>query len=181
MPETKGPKNIGKNLKKLRAIKGITLQDVSNITGLSVSFLSLVENGKSGISLANLQNILKCYDTSIHDFIDPPEAVKVVASEEARVVRCEEAKRIHTFADDVKVLSLVHGAKDKKIWPGLFIMEPGTTIGPFNHEGEEFSYMIQGKIEVTLTNTQTGNTEKYIITEGDTIYYPSTYLHTYVN
>lgn len=176
-----GPKNIGKHLKRLRTAKGITLQDVSNATGLSVSFLSLVENGKSGISLANLQKILKCYDTAIHNLIDTSDDVKVVKSEEARIVRSEEAKRIHSDTDDVKILSLVKGARNKKIWPGLFIMEPGTTIGPFNHEGEEFSYMIQGKIEVTLTNTQTGDTERYIITEGDTIYYPSTYLHTYVN
>ena len=176
-----GPKNIGEHLKKLRAAKGITLQDVSNTTGLSVSFLSLVENGKSGISLANLQKILKCYDTAIHDLIDTSDDVRVVKSEEARVVRSEEAKRIHSDTDDVKILSLVKGVRNKRIWPGLFIMEPGATIGPFNHEGEEFSYMIQGKIDVTLTNTQTGDTEKYIITEGDTIYYPSTYLHTYVN
>jgi len=192
-----GPKNIGEHLKKLRAAKGITLQDVSNATGLSVSFLSLVENGKSGISLANLQKILKCYDTAIHNFIDESknmkdvkfeetrglrsEKTKVVRSEEERVVKSEEAKRIESDTDDVKVLSLVKGARSKKIWPGLFIMEPRSTIGPFNHEGEEFSYMIQGKIEVTLTNQETGDTEKYIITEGDTIYYPSTYLHTYVN
>ncbi|MBT8489939.1 MAG: XRE family transcriptional regulator [Deltaproteobacteria bacterium] len=184
-----GPKNVGENLKKRRTVKGITLQDVSNATGLSVSFLSLVENGKSGISMANLQKILKCYDTSINDLIDTSEEVKVVKSEnvkgvkygDARIVRSEEAKRIHSDTDDVKILSLVKGARSKKIWPGLFIMGPGTTIGPFNHEGEEFSYMIQGKIEVTLTNQETGDTEKYIITEGDTIYYPSTYLHTYVN
>lgn len=175
-------KKIGQNIKKLRLEKGITLQDVSDATGLSVSFLSLVENGKSGISLANLQKILKCYDTSVHDFIDDTgNDKKVLKSEKLRVVRSEEAKRIRTDTDEVKVLSLVHGARDKKIWPGLFIMEPGTTIGPFNHEGEEFTYMIQGKIEVTLVNTQTGETEKYIITEGDTIYYPSTFLHTYVN
>ncbi len=182
MSEINGPENIGKNIKKLRLGKGITLQDVSDATGLSVSFLSLVENGKSGISLANLQKILKCYDTSIHDLIDTSvEDMKVVKSRDSRVVRAEEAKRIRSDMDEVKVLSLVRGARNKKMWPGLFIMEPGATIGPFNHDGEEFTYMIQGKIDVTLINTQTGDTEKYIITEGDTIYYPSTYLHTYVN
>ena len=182
MNDTIEHKKIGQNIKKLRLEKGITLQDVSDATGLSVSFLSLVENGKSGISLANLQKILKCYDTSVHDFIDDTEnEKKVVKSEKLRVVRAEEANRIYSYADDAKVLSLVHESRSKKIWPGLFIMDPGTTIGPFQHEGEEFSYMIQGKIEVTLVNTETGETEKYIITEGDTIYYPSTFLHTYVN
>jgi transcriptional regulator with XRE-family HTH domain len=182
MSETSQLKNIGENIKKLRLGKGITLQDVSDVTGLSVSFLSLVENGKSGISLANLQKILKCYGTSIHDLIDKSvEDTKVVKSKGSRVVRAEEAKRIRSDMDEVKILSLVRGAKSKKIWPGLFIMEPGSTIGPFSHDGEEFAYIILGKIEVTLMNSRTGDTEKYILTEGDTIYYSSTYLHTYVN
>jgi transcriptional regulator with XRE-family HTH domain len=175
-------KKIGQNIKKLRLAKGITLKNVADATGLSVSFLSLVENGKSGISLANLQKILKCYDTSLHGFIDKTEeGRKVVKSDKSRVVRAEEAKRIYSYADDAKVMSLVNEPRSKKIWPGLFIMDPDTTIGPFNHAGEEFSYVIQGKFEVTLVNTETGETEKYIITEGDTIYYHSTFLHTYVN
>lgn len=45
----------------------------------------------------------------------------------------------------------------------------------------QFSYIIQGKVEVTLTNSRTGEVEKYILTEGDTIYHPSTFLHKYVN
>lgn len=173
MNKNKTLQDAGESLKKLRAEKGITLQDVSNATGLSVSFLSLVENGKSGISFGNMQKILKCFDSSIHDLIDTVDGV--------RVVKFEEAERIRSDTDGVKILSLVKGAKNKKIWPGYFIMEPGAAMGEFQHEGEEFSHVIQGKIEVTLTEPTTGEKEKYILTEGDTIYYPSNYLHKYVN
>lgn len=177
-------KDISQKLKKLRSLKGNTLQEVSDATGLSVAFLSLVENSKSGISLANLQKIMKYYGTSINDLIDlEEEAVGKdrADSQAARVVRFEEAKRIRSYKDDVKVLSLVRRTKDKKMWPGLFIMEPGATMGPFNHEGEEFAHIIQGKVEIVLSDPQTGEAEKYILTEGDTIYYPSTLDHTYVN
>lgn len=165
--------NFGQRLKKLRKLKNVTLQEVSDTTGLSVSFLSLVENGKSGISLANMQKILKRFDSSIHDLID--------TTEDERVVKAEDAQRILSDIDNVKVLSLVRKAKDKKIWAGLFIMEPGTTIGEFQHEGEEFSHIIHGKVEVTLTDPASGKIEKYILTEGDTIYHPSNFLHKYVN
>ena len=166
-------RDAGQKLKKLRAAKGITLQDVSNATGLSVSFLSLVENGKSGISFSNMQKILQCFDSTIHDLIDTVDGV--------RVVRFEDAERIRSDIDGVRVLSLVKAAKNKKIWPGYFIMEPGSSMGEFQHEGEEFAHIIQGKIEVTLTDPKTAEKEKYILTEGDTIYYPSTHLHKYVN
>ena len=167
------PGSMGENLKKQRLLKGITLQEVANRTGLSVSFLSLVENGKSGISFANMQKILKCFDSSIHDLID--------ASNGMRVVRAEDSEQIFSDTDACRIISLVKGSKNKKIWPGLFIMEPGAVIGEFQHEGEEFSYIIQGKVEVTLTNPKTGDVEKYILTEGDTIYHPSTLLHKYAN
>jgi transcriptional regulator with XRE-family HTH domain len=167
------PGRLGENLKKQRLLKGITLQEVANRTGLSVSFLSLVENGKSGISFANMQKILKCFDSAIHDLID--------ATNGQRVVRAEDSEQIFSDTDACRIISLVKGSKNKKIWPGLFIMEPGATIGDFQHEGEEFSYIIQGKVEVTLTNPETGDVEKYILTEGDTIYHPSTFLHKYVN
>lgn len=165
--------NVGQRLKKLRTERGVTLQDVSVATGLSISFLSLFENGKSGISLANLQKILKLFNSSIHDLID--------AAEDDRVVKYEEARAILSDSGDVKILSLVKKARDKKMWAGLFIMEPGSTIGEFQHEGEEFSHIIQGKAEVTLKDPESGKVEKYILTEGDTIYHPSSFLHTYVN
>lgn len=165
--------NFGQRLKKLRKLRKVTLQEVSDATGISVSFLSLVENGKSGISLANMQKILKRFDSSIHDLID--------TTDDDRVVTAEDAKRILSDIDNVKILSLVKKAKNKKIWAGLFIMEPGTMIGEFQHEGEEFSHIIQGKVEVTLTDPSSGKIEKYILTEGDTIYHPSNMLHKYVN
>ena len=167
------PKNAGERIKKLRKEKRITLRDVSKATGLSVSFLSLFENGKSGISFSNMQKILKCFDSSIHDLIDIENGI--------RVVKYEEAKRIRSDTDGVKILSLVKSSINKKIWPGFFIMEPGSSMGEFQHEGEEFAHVIQGKLEVALTDPKTEEKEKFILTEGDTIYYPSNYLHKYAN
>jgi transcriptional regulator with XRE-family HTH domain len=165
--------DIGQRLKKLRTDRGVTLQEVADATGLSISFLSLFENGKSGISLSNLQKILRLFNSSVHDLID--------TTEDNRVVKYEEAKKIESGSGELTVLSLVKNARTKKMWAGLFIMEPGSTIGEFQHDGEEFSHIIQGKAEVTLTDPASGKVEKYILTEGDTIYHPSNFLHKYVN
>ncbi len=166
-------KNAGEQIKSLRKEKGMTLNDISNTTGLSISFLSLVENGKSGISFSNMQKVLKCFDCSIHNLIDEENG--------NRLVRFEEAQKIESEEDNVQILSLVISSRNKKIWPGLFIMEPGSSLGEFQHEGEEFAHVLQGKIEVILTNPNSKEKEKYILTEGDTIYYPSDFSHKYVN
>jgi len=166
-------RDIGQKIKMLRSERGITLQEVSEATGLSVSFLSLFENGKSGISLANLQKILKLLNSAIHDLVD--------VSEDERLVRYEEARALVSEAGGTKVLSLVKNARSKKIWAGLFIMDPDSSTGEFEHVGEEFAHIIQGKAEVTLTDPETGKEEKYILTEGDTLYYPSNLRHRYTN
>ncbi len=167
------PKDAGEQIRTLRKEKGITLKYIADATGLSISFLSLVENGKSGISFSNMQKILKCFDSSIHDLMENDNG--------KRVVKFEEAKKIRSDADNVKILSLVINSRNKKIWPGLFIMEPGSSMGEFQHQGEEFAHVLQGKIEVTLKNPKNKEIEKYILTEGDTIYYSSDYFHKYLN
>jgi transcriptional regulator with XRE-family HTH domain len=167
------PNSFGGQIKSLRKENRITLKDISKATGLSVSFLSLVENGKSGISFSNMQKILKCFNRSIHDLAGE--------NNRKRLVRFEEAQKIKSEADNVQILSLTINSKNRKMWPGLFTMEPGSSMGEFRHEGDECAHVIQGKVEVTLTNPDSKEEEKYILTEGDTIYYSSDYFHKYRN
>jgi transcriptional regulator with XRE-family HTH domain len=165
---------FGTTLKLLRLNRGITLQELSNATGLSVSFLSLVENDKTGISFSNMQKILKFLDFTIADLLNH-------SNSGGRVVKLDDAKSIGPDIEHVEIFELVRDPKEKKIWPGYFVMEPGASIGPMQHEGEEFSHIIEGTIEVVLNDPQSGKKEVYILQQGDTIYYQSTYLHTYIN
>src|SRR5699024_11472383 len=49
---------IGEKIKKLRFERGMTLKDLSDKTGLSVSFLSQIERGSSSIAITSLKKLL---------------------------------------------------------------------------------------------------------------------------
>jgi len=165
---------IGEKIKLIRLNRGVTLQEVSKETGLSVSFLSLFENNKTDVSFSNMQKILQCFNLTIGDILNNNNS-------DGRLVSLSDAKSIGPDAEGVEILELVKDAKKKKIWPGYFVMEPGSSIGPMQHKGEEFSHVIQGTIEVILNDQKSEKKEVYLLQKGDTIYYPSMYLHTYVN
>lgn len=55
---------VGERIKKLRKIRGFTLKDMHEKTGISVSFLSDIENGRSKPSLPRLKDISDALETT---------------------------------------------------------------------------------------------------------------------
>jgi transcriptional regulator with XRE-family HTH domain len=65
------PERIGEQVKKRRKEKALTLQAISDLSGLSVSYLSQIENGSTTPSLKSLARIAKSLDVPIVSlFID---------------------------------------------------------------------------------------------------------------
>lgn len=56
---------LGSQLKKLRLEKEFSIQDLSNLCGLSISYISLIERNKRDISFKILQNICLHLNISI--------------------------------------------------------------------------------------------------------------------
>ncbi len=52
------PKLLGENIRRLRATRDATLDSIALKTGLSKSFLSLVESGKRKIKTDDLRRVL---------------------------------------------------------------------------------------------------------------------------
>lgn len=62
--------DIGKRLKKLRKDKGYTLKQLSEICGLSVSFISDIENSRRNPSIENLDKLATALTVSVNNFFD---------------------------------------------------------------------------------------------------------------
>lgn len=61
--------NIGIKLKQLRTDKGLTLKQLAEITKLSISFISDIENGRRNPSLENLNILASALDVSSETLI----------------------------------------------------------------------------------------------------------------
>lgn len=60
--------NIGEQLKKLRDEKGKTLKEVAKVTGLSDSYINLMENNKREPTISALKKLAPYYGVSLGFF-----------------------------------------------------------------------------------------------------------------
>ena len=90
--------------------------------------------------------------------------------ESRRMVRARERK-VLVPNPGVQMELLAFGKKVME--PHLFRIAPGADSGgSYSHEGEEFIYVLQGKIEVWIDEI-----ENYVLEAGDSLYFESTHAH----
>lgn len=75
--------NIPSQLRLMRSVRGLTLADVATGTGLSVSYLSDLERGRTNPSIETLEKIATFYGVELFiSFVgDIPDTVKVKTSD----------------------------------------------------------------------------------------------------
>lgn len=63
------PDKLGRNLRRLRIACDLTLDETARRSGLSKSFLSMLESGKRSVRMTDLRRILSCYRYSLGRFL----------------------------------------------------------------------------------------------------------------
>ncbi len=84
MTSTELSLGLGAALRKARGARSLALSEVSAATGISASFLSLVENGRSDITIGRLVRLVDFYGLSLADLIQdtPPADPDIVRRDE---------------------------------------------------------------------------------------------------
>ncbi|MGH3087190.1 MAG: MerR family transcriptional regulator [Rubrobacteraceae bacterium] len=161
-------RKVGKRLRQLRVRRRKTLKEVSEATGLSVSFLSALERGSSGASIASLRAVMKAYGANWREVFD------VEPKERSRLVR----------PDGRPAMQWPNGVRSEDLATTGSLMDPTTMYLPphtgsgehFSHTGEEFIYVLSGILFVDLKDE---NRETYRLASKDSLYFPSSIPHTW--
>jgi quercetin dioxygenase-like cupin family protein/DNA-binding Xre family transcriptional regulator len=161
---------IGGRLKAVRLARKLSLADVSAATDVSTSFLSLIENDKSDITFSRLIRLVEFYGISVIDLL--PEN----GSEDSFVVRASEQRHVESAVEGID-LFVLSTKPDRSMMPVLVVFEPGGgTIETAAHPGEDFIYVLEGTIELTLEGH-----EATLLRKGDSAYYRSERKHAFRN
>lgn len=156
-------------LRDLRLERKLSLAGVSEATGLSSSFLSLIENGKSDITFSRLYKLVQFYGVSLLD-IAPATNV------EPAVVRAGERRHIHSPSEGIDMYLLTPDT-DRTMMPVIVVYQPGAEISEAaKHPGEDFVHVIEGRFLIEVE----GN-EPVILETGDSVYYKATLPHSTKN
>ena len=132
---------IGERIRNLRQSSNLTQEELADRAGLTKGFISQIERDLTSISLDSLIQLLEALDENISDFFREASAEKIVYREQDRVPI--EKERIEKFE------LLVPGATNRRFEPVLLTLKQGqATPQERPHEGEEFGYVIRGKIDL---------------------------------
>ncbi|GAB4335799.1 MAG: XRE family transcriptional regulator [Candidatus Abyssubacteria bacterium] len=165
--------HVGEKVKKLREEKGMSLAELAEKSGFSSALLSQIENHMISPPLGTLIKLAGAMDVSIgHFFEDKADAPFVI-------VRAEERRHVSRVASKEGVKfgyryeSLAQDKKNRFMEPFLVTLEPATKKdrNAYSHEGEEFIFVLDGEMEVTLED----HTD--VLKPGDCIYFDSRLRH----
>ncbi len=141
MPRPKKASPIGQRIKSARTRKKITLDQLANETGCRIEFLKEIESGTEMPPVGTLLQICRALHIDSGDLLQAPES--------ARDKRADAyTKRTQNYA----YTTLTPGAEHKHLKAfriQVKAMQEHQGVG-YQHEGEEFVYVLKGRIEVTV-------------------------------
>ena len=148
---------IGEKLKRLRVKNQLTLEELANRSELTKGFLSQVERNLTSPSIATLADILEALGTTLGEFFAEEKDERVVFS---------AADFFENEQEDYKISYIVPNAQKNDMEPILLELSKGgcsEELAP--GEGEEFGYVLQGKVILHYGERE------YTLKKGQTFYY----------
>ncbi|MGD9365494.1 MAG: XRE family transcriptional regulator [Desulfobacteraceae bacterium] len=162
---------IGGRIKKLREQKGLSIAELSQLTGFDEKMLQDIESGDVCPQLGTVIKLSKALDSALQRLI----------SEEGRhlyiVTRASERKEI-TRSTTKKgqraaytYMSLAPEVKGRHMEPLIVELEALPDDDRSVHEGDEFIYVLQGEVMLDIGD------DHFELRPGDSAYYLSTTPH----
>lgn len=163
MPARKKSLPIGKRLLKMRREKKLTLKNLANETGLSMEKISQIEKGETIPPVAVILQLSRALD------IDSG----ILLREEKKQVGKQSDTDYQKRTEDYTYETLTPEARHKHLKAFKISIDPKSDHKgvSYQHMGEEFVYVLKGKIEVTVGEN------KNILTPGNSLHFNSSIVH----
>ncbi len=170
-PASLNVEEIGIRIKTIREEKGISLQDLSKLTGFEVEALSDIEANRFQPQLGTIIKLSKALDSAFG------RIVSGVGSKLYSVTRKNERKTISrstSYRDQKPVYlykSLAPEVKGRHMESLIVQLEENPGAEMSIHEGEEFIYVLDGVASLKI------GADVFELEAGDSVYYLSTTPH----
>ena len=159
--------DLGIRLRNLRTERGLSLSQLEAATDISSSFLSLVESGKSDITISRLVRLADFFDVELGDLVDGGR----VERRPLEVVRDGEGSVLTSSTEGITTRFLGH--QRWQLSPRVSDYEAGGTIEiaggeqaarEILHHRELFIYVVSGTFEITVHDE-----EPVTVSRGDAV------------
>ncbi len=157
---------LGRRLRRLREEKGLSLQNLANETGFNTTFLEDIEEEKRIPPVGALLKVARALGVESGFFLKEEKDELDAAAE-----RRQEETRKRTESYSYRMLT--QDAANKHLKGFHITIDPRSHhAGPsYQHEGEEFVYVLKGEVEVTV-----GENLNHLRL-GDSLHFNSSIIH----
>jgi transcriptional regulator with XRE-family HTH domain len=165
---------IGEKITLLRNLKKFEPNDLASRAGLSVTQLNLIESGTSIPSLGVLIRIARALGIRLGTLLDDTE------KEGPSIIRATNWQSGYSFStnedrnrEHLTFYNMAPNKAGRHMEPFIVDILPGDSksLPKSSHEGEEFIYVMEGKITVAY------GTDVFDLEKGDCIYLDSIVEH----
>jgi transcriptional regulator with XRE-family HTH domain len=159
---------LGAKLRSLRLERQLSLTTVAASTGISSSFLSLVENGKNDLTVARLIRLVSYYGVSVSDLLPEEE------EQPAEILRREHQRYIPSRSEKMDLYLMTHEG-NRAMTPVMATYEVGGGTNEFlTYDSEQWDFVLEGTLVLIFEGD-----EPIVLNAGDSAYYSARRPHKY--
>jgi transcriptional regulator with XRE-family HTH domain len=159
---------LGPLLRKRRRQLGLTLRQLCGRAGLSVGYLSQVENDKAVPTLGTLAQIAAGLEVGLDYFVAQPKPADALS-------RAQRRPRFSLPGSPIVYEAISSDYPGSELSSYILHVPPGYVSETATHEGEEIIIILDGEIEQTLGG------EVIAMRVGDSLHYSGATPHSWAN
>ncbi|MGN1078221.1 MAG: helix-turn-helix domain-containing protein [Candidatus Gallimonas sp.] len=158
---------LGNKLRDMRQRKNLTQEELADRCELTKGYISQLENDLTSPSIATLVDILNALGSNLSDFFHEEAEEKVVFP---------RSEYIEKQSDGMLFSWVIPNAQKNMMEPVLVELDAGAaTQTDFPHEGEEFGYVLEGRIAIVRAD------KSHVAKKGESFYFTANKEHRIVN
>jgi len=167
----RGVEDVGGRIRKIREEKGISLEELSRLTGFEVSFLARLEKNEAQPQLGTVIKLSKALDSAFGRLVSGvgDKLYSITRKNERRTVSRSTSgkgqKQVYTYK------SLAPDVKGRHMEALIVRLEEDPDKEISVHDGEEFIFVLDGVVALEIGE------DKFELEPGDSAYYLSTTPH----
>lgn len=158
---------LGARLRALRLSQGLSLREAAARSGLSHSFIRLVEAGESEIAVSRLVQLADVYGAI------PADLLSTIHEPSVEFTPLPAGYTIPSDTNEVTVTFLA--SPSWRMQPVRVELEPGGKLEGLCHGGEEWWHCISGRPTLRIEGVE------YPMKAGDTLFLPDHFEHSFLN
>lgn len=157
---------IGNKIKRLRLQLNLSQAELADRCELTKGYISQLENDLTSPSISALCDILSALGTDLAEFFKREDDGQVVFSADDFIEKKDGGMLLKW---------IIPNAQKNEMEPVLVELEAGAKTEDFPHDGEEFGFVLEGKIFIELGKN------RYPCKKGEAFYYTADKSHGITN